>query len=64
MSLVDRYLYNSYQRGETIKIGEYQQIAIAAVLIASKYEDVHKISLQELYEEAGHRQISKEMILK
>jgi len=36
-------------------LSDYQPIAIASVLIATKYEDVHKITLDELFEDAGHR---------
>lgn len=64
VSLIDRYLKQAMLNGcEIVQISQLQPIALAAVLISTKYEDTKQISLQEIYELAGHQQFSKDLII-
>lgn len=64
VSLFDRYIAAVGRKcGLAVTQGDLYLIGLACILIASKFEDMRHIQLEDIITEAGHSKFSKEQIL-
>jgi len=51
IGIMDNYLYSTKKR---LKNDDLHLIGVSCIFIASKYEDVYYISLEDVYHKVGH----------
>eukprot|EP01015_Nassula_variabilis_P007475 TRINITY_DN1571_c0_g1_i10.p1 TRINITY_DN1571_c0_g1~~TRINITY_DN1571_c0_g1_i10.p1 ORF type:complete len:211 (+),score=26.30 TRINITY_DN1571_c0_g1_i10:66-698(+) len=55
-------LYFKNYKGRRLKDGDVHLVGIAAMLIATKYEDIMQISLRDFVDKVGHKKFTAEQI--